>query len=189
MAGGYIEDLSKCTKFGRVYYYNFLISKRKKEMNETKKIGIICLLLCFSLLGAPYTDNGNGTVTDSATGLIWQKCSAGQGTTLGNCSSGSSTYVNWSGAITYCEGLTLGGRSDWRLPNFNELISIIDYTKTSNPFIDTTAFPNIQFPVYWSSSTYTLTTSKAWLISYSNGLWYNQDKVESLLPVRCVTGQ
>ncbi|NBU99082.1 MAG: hypothetical protein EBS19_12885 [Spirochaetia bacterium] len=58
-------------------------------MKRNKKIGWIGFFLCASLLGAPYADNGNGTITDSATGLIWQKCSAGLGTTLGNCSTGS----------------------------------------------------------------------------------------------------
>ena len=101
-------------------------------MKKYDKLGWIGFLFCASLYGAPFTDNGNGSVTDSATGLIWQKCSAGLGTTVGNCSTGSISSYNWSNSISYCEALTLGNRSDWRLPNINELGSIIDYTK-SNP--------------------------------------------------------
>ena len=114
-------------------------------MKRVRKLGWIVLLFCASLWGAPYTDNGNGTVTDSATGLVWQKCSNGMNAT--SCS-GSVSTLTWSSAITYCEGLTLGGRSDWRLPNINELGSIIDYTKSSVPTIDSTAFPNTQSSLY-----------------------------------------
>jgi hypothetical protein len=157
-------------------------------MNRNKKIGWIGFFLCASLLGAPYTDSGIGTITDSATGLIWQKCSAGLGTTIGNCSTGSISSYNWSSAISYCEGLTLGGRSDWRLPNINELGSIIDYTKSSNPSIDSTAFPNTQSDYYWSSSTYAQSTNYAWLVSFFNGYVYNYNKASNGGYVRCVTG-
>ena len=49
------------------------------------------------------------------------------------------TYT-WEQAFTYCENFTLGGYSDWRLPNRNELQSIVDYSRY-NPSIDTTSFP------------------------------------------------
>jgi hypothetical protein len=158
-----------------------------KEMNRTKKIGWIGFLLCASLWAAPYIDNGNGTVTDSATGLIWQKCSRGQGTTLGNCSTGNISFNTWSSAIIYCEGLTLGGRSDWRLPNINELGSIIDYIKSSNPIIDSTAFPNTRSDGYWSSSTSAQSTGSAWYINFSNGYVDYNSKTANYF-VRCTTG-
>jgi hypothetical protein len=169
------------------FNWNYLKQRREKEMNRNKKIGWIGFFLCASLLGAPYTDNGNGTITDSATGLIWQKCSAGLGTTIGNCSTGSISSYTWSSAISYCEGLTLGGRSDWRLPNINELGSIIDYTKSSNPTIDSTAFPNTQSYYYWSSSTYAQNTSYAWVVYFYGGGVYNGYKTSNYY-VRCVTG-
>jgi hypothetical protein len=103
-------------------------------MNRSKKIVWVGFFLCASLWGAPFADNGNGTVTDSATRLVWQKCSAGQGTTLGNCGTGSISWYTLSDAFKFCEELILGGRSDWRLPNINELMSIIDYTK-DNPLL------------------------------------------------------
>jgi len=158
-------------------------------MKRFEKIGWIGFFLCAALLGAPYTDNGNGTVTDSATGLVWQKCSAGQGTTLGNCSTGSISSYTWSNAITYCEGLTLGGRSDWRLPNINELRSIVDYGKSSSPTIDSTSFPNTQSNGYWSSSTYAQYTANSWYVLFSNGLVNDSNRtVDFLNYVRCVTG-
>jgi hypothetical protein len=60
-------------------------------------------------------DNGDGTVTDRATGLMWQKADSGK-------------TMDWEQALAYAEGLTCGGHSDWRLPNAKELQSIVDYT-------------------------------------------------------------
>jgi hypothetical protein len=155
-------------------------------MKRVRKLGWIVLLFCASLWGAPYTDNGNGTVTDSATGLIWQKCSAGLGTTLGNCSTGSISTTTWKNAITYCEGLTLGGRSDWRLPNVSELRSIMDYTKSPRSAIDYSAFPDTQFSYYWSSSTYAQDTNTAWYV-HSYGWVHYYGKTYNNY-VRCITG-
>jgi hypothetical protein len=139
-----------------------------------------------------YTDNGNGTVTDSINGLIWQKCTAGLGTTLGDCSTGNLNSFTWSNAINYCEGLTLGGRSDWRLPNINELGSLIDYTKASNPTIDSTAFPNIPASdIYWSSTTNVNNTNTLWVVTFRGGgssMIGTANKNSSPVYLRCVTG-
>ncbi len=61
-------------------------------------------------------DNGDGTITDRATGLIWQKGDSGR-------------PMNWSDALAYAEGLSLAGHGDWRLPNAKELQSIVDYSR------------------------------------------------------------
>ncbi|MCB1161011.1 MAG: DUF1566 domain-containing protein, partial [Leptospiraceae bacterium] len=82
-----------------------------------------------------YTDNNDGSITDNITGLIWQKCSMGQSGT--DCSGDAATAATWTAAISYCEGLTLSGRSDWRLPNINELESLVD-DSIYNPSINTT---------------------------------------------------
>jgi len=72
--------------------------------------------------GAPnlesYTDNGDGTVTDNVTGLMWQQVV-------------STTTYNWAQALAYCPKLTLAGHSDWRLPSRIELVSIVDLGVTS----------------------------------------------------------
>lgn len=62
-----------------------------------------------------FVDNGDRTVTDTSTCLMWQ-----QGTT---------EHLNWEEAISFCENLTLGEYEDWRLPSRNELQSLMDYTK------------------------------------------------------------
>ena len=63
------------------------------------------------------TDNGNGTISDSATGLMWQQDDSGSG-------------MLWADALTYCESLSTGSYDDWRLPNAKELQSIVDYTRS-----------------------------------------------------------
>ena len=83
------------------------------------------ILFALQIEAAPFTDNTDGTVKDNATGLIWQKCSRGQGAT--DCS-GTATTATWSDAITYCSGLSLVAGKTWRLPQVNELKTIVDTT-------------------------------------------------------------
>ncbi len=73
-------------------------------------------------------DNGDGTVTDRITGLMWQQ---------------QLDYKirPWADAIEYCEGMELAGYDDWRLPNVKEGVSIVDYNRFS-PTIDQTFFPD-----------------------------------------------
>jgi hypothetical protein len=132
-----------------------------------------------------FSDNGNGTVTDSSTGLQWQKCSAGQGTTTGNCSTGTASSHNWEGAITYCQNLTINGISGWRLPNINELRSIVDYTKSSSPLIDSTAFPNTLSTTYWSSTSNSEFFMKAYIIHFDLG-WVEWADKSTGSSIRCV---
>ncbi len=61
-----------------------------------------------------FKDNGDGTISDSATGLMWAKEDNGKG-------------IVWGEALTYAEGATLAGHDDWRLPNVKELQSIVSY--------------------------------------------------------------
>jgi hypothetical protein len=112
-------------------------------------------------------DNGDGTVTDTATGLMWQQAEAGT--------------MAWSEALDYCETLSLAGYSDWRLPNINELFSIVHYenkmtydtnyipTDEEIIYIDTTIFPKAAANYYWSSTTLATSTDMAWKVSFSKG--------------------
>lgn len=112
----------------------------------------LILNLSFSILlsSTPFTDNNDGTITDKATSRIWQKCSYGLSGT--NCGSGTATTITWTIAISYCNGLSLAGKT-WRLPSINELRSIVDYSKTSSPLIDTNSFPATVVGSYYYSST------------------------------------
>jgi hypothetical protein len=85
-----------------------------------------------------YTDNGDGTVTDSVTGLVWQQVIA----------PGQYTQAD---ALSYCNSLTLGGFSNWRLPTVIELFSIVDPNEF-NPIIDPDFFPNTPADYFWTST-------------------------------------
>ncbi|MBB1089709.1 DUF1566 domain-containing protein [Rhodopseudomonas palustris] len=95
-----------------------------------------------------FSDNGNGTVTQTNTGLMWAKCAEGQRDT--NCS-GNAIKVPWSYSLSVAENSRLAGYADWRLPNIKELRTLVDYGR-SNPAIDTRYFPNTPSSWFWSIS-------------------------------------
>jgi hypothetical protein len=100
-----------------------------------------------------FSDNGDGTITDNATGLMWKQDDSGEG-------------MLWENALSYAENYEYAGYSDWRLPNTKELQSIIDYTRspaTSNsaaidPLFNCTQITNegsvADYPYFWSSTTH-----------------------------------
>ena len=101
-------------------------------------------------------DNGDGTVTDNVTGLMWQK-------------QDDNITRNWEASLAYCEQLELAGHSDWRLPNIRELRSIVDNTRY-DPAIDTTTFPGTKSNDYWSSSTLAQYPHQgAWMVGFDKG--------------------
>ena len=123
-----------------------------------------------------YTDIGNETVTDIKTGLVWQKGDDG-------------TTRNWETALSYCEGLTLGGKTDWRLPNIKELSSIVDYTKSTFTIDDAfSTLLNSSSIDYWSSTTYMSSTSIKWAVSFYNSPWIAGSNANGYY-VRCVQGE
>lgn len=135
-----------------------------------------------------FVDNGDGTILDEVTGLIWQKCSNGQ-TNDSSCSGASAPAASWSAALAYCNSLSLNGRN-WRLPNVNELHSLQDFTKASGAKIDLRYFPNTPAGAYWSSSTYAGNTANAWYVNFGsfNALDFDLIKSNATSNVRCVAG-
>jgi len=116
-----------------------------------------------------FKDNGDGTVTDVATGLTWQQADAKRA---------------WEAAITYCEGLNHANHQDWRLPNIKELQTIVDMT-TSDLTIDPISFPGTKASLYWSATTFESNDLNAWVVDFSNGDDYSEFK-SSTNYVRCV---
>ncbi len=100
-----------------------------------------------------FIDNGDGTVTDRVTGLIWMQKDSGKG-------------MNWKDALEYAENMVYAEHDDWRLPNAKELQFIIDYSRSpdtaDSPAIDpvfvTTSIVNEagekDYPFFWSSTTH-----------------------------------
>ena len=101
-----------------------------------------------------FIDNGDGTISDLATGLMWQQDDDG-------------VARDWEGALAYSENLDLAGHEDWRLPNAKELQSIVDYSRspqtTLSPAIDplfgTTGILDPddnagQYPYFWTGTTH-----------------------------------
>ena len=104
---------------------------------------------------------------------------------------GENSLMIGGSAISYCEGLSLGGHSDWRLPNIKELESLTDDYRF-NPSIDTTFFPNAQDAQaygYWSSTTYAGTPDYAWSVFFESGVVDFFRKGSGILYVRCVRGR
>ncbi len=126
------------------------------------------------LINSPsFSDNSDGTVTDNNTGLIWQQ-------------EDDNNAYTWSEAGLYCETLTLGSETGWRLPNRRELMSIANFGVYS-PSINTTYFPNTNSSNYWSSTIRATGDSYAWCMDFNNGVVSTYDKSNSY-NVRCIRG-
>ena len=100
-----------------------------------------------------YADNGDGTITDNATGLMWMQEDSG-------------TPISWENALSYAENFEFAGYSDWRLPDAKELQSIVDYSRSPStsgtaaidPLFSCTQIENeagqADFAFYWTSTTH-----------------------------------
>jgi len=125
-----------------------------------------------------FTDNGNGTVTDNLTGLMWTKDAFPAGSTK-----------TWQGALDYVKTVTTGGYTDWRLPNRKEIRSLVDYSHYNPALPQGHPFTNVQsIRRYWSSTSFPSTAAKGvWLGNMINGACGENDKtdVDNVWPVRC----
>jgi len=100
-----------------------------------------------------FNDNNDGTISDTATGLMWQKEDSKKG-------------MDWGNALAYCEGLNLSKHDDWRLPSAKELQSIVDYSRSPqatksaaiDPLFSTSEIEDprggVNYPFYWSATTF-----------------------------------
>jgi len=152
---------------------NISLIKQLASRNLTMA-AIFTLSLNFSLAHAitdVWVANGDDTVTDLATGLVWQQQDDG-------------SARNHAQAITYCQELVLANKSDWRLPDVKELATLVDF-RSSSPSIDIAAFPNTNSIEFWSVTNSTNGASRAWLVSFADGSTRDDNKININL-VRCV---
>jgi len=107
--------------------------------------------------GAPnlesYVDNGDGTVLDLVTGLVWEQ----------SVPDIFNEMYTQADAVTACANLLTGGYPDWRLPTVIELLSITDWGR-SNPSQNQTYFP-LSGTVYWSSTPAAGMPGNGWVVS------------------------
>ena len=113
-------------------------------------------------INAPaYTDNGDGTITDRVTGLVWQKNDAGEST--------------WENAIARAASINTGGFTDWRLPTPTELFSIMLHNNGNPAALNLTYFPTpnpttTAAEYWWTSDLYGADATKIWCVNAGGGL-------------------
>ncbi|EQA71047.1 DUF1566 domain-containing protein [Leptospira noguchii] len=172
---------------GNNWAINFAITPpigvRIPSLTQVTPLGLRCV--SGNAIPAPsFVDQLDGTVRDLNTGLLWSQCTEGQGV---GCGLTPPTAMDWNAARNNCNGKVLAGRV-WRLPNVNELLSIVDYSNAVGilPNIDSVFFPNTANGLYWTSTTYDSNKSFAIGILFSTGAVIANDKSGTMV-TRCVT--
>lgn len=121
------------------------------------------------------TDNGDGTVTDSKTGLMWKQCL--EGLSGSDCATGSASTFTWQEALQQpgvVNATGFAGHTDWRLPNIRELRSIVE-EQCYSPAINKTYFPNTPSDPdtpsskIWSGSPVANLSDYAWYVLFHYG--------------------
>jgi len=119
---------------------------------------------------------GGGKVVDNKTGLTWQQ-------------SVSSTMYTVAEGKTYCAslGASLGG-TGWRLPTIKELMTLVDYSQATGPYIDTTAFTNLPTGIapFWTATAVASAPTKNWVVFFTYGTCNDIEDAGSPHPVLCV---
>jgi hypothetical protein len=106
-----------------------------------------------TLPAARFQDNGDGTVTDLQSKLMWMRCASGQQWADQRCS-GSAAAYNWSDALQQAERVSRDGSAffnDWRVPALRDLATITDRA-CKNPRTNLTVFPGTPSAPFWSST-------------------------------------
>jgi hypothetical protein len=144
-----------------------------------------------------YADNGDGTITDLATGLMWEKKGDDGGI------HDRDQRWNWQGGfdqfVAQLNADGFAGYDDWRVPNVKELQSIVNYGVAS-PSVDpafhhdcapgcaVTACSCTLLEFYWTSTSHVLGAGLARLVNFEVGSVVIGAKVQGLFPVRAVRG-
>lgn len=137
-----------------------------------------------------YYDNGDGTITDRASGLMWMKTDSGEG-------------MDWETALTYANSSNYAGYDDWRLPNAKELQSIVDYSSSPHatdfaaidPIFNISIIEDesggVNYPFYWSSTTHISSTRgglSAVYVAFGEALGYMEDRKNGQIKLLDVHG-
>lgn len=140
--------------------------KQKLIATTSVLLGLLVSVSCPAQSVYSYSASGSGTpnalVTDSKTGLTWQRCSAGQTFAAGTCSGTVNLYTHEE-ALAYAKTQT-----GWRLPSVKELSSLVD-SSVIGPAINATAFPATPSNYAWASSPYASDPASAWVVYFADG--------------------
>ncbi len=143
-----------------------------------------------SMPASSFADNGDGTVTDAVTSLMWTKCAMNSpGAPHANTTTcaGSNDEDKFEVVIGGCEGMSYAGHTDWRLPSIRELATLVDFSANSAPYIDTTFFPNTgTSPTYAASTSEKQQNNRAWGIRFNTGTPTVHAKMGTDFASRCV---
>ena len=126
---------------------------------------------CFSDLveTTPSSDftalEGGAVVRHEPTGLEWRRCVEGMSWTGTGCT-GSANTETWQLALQHADSV-----SGWRLPNINELLSIVERCRT-NPAVNLQVFPGTPQSAFWSASPSAGYSDRAWNVGFTVGLAY-----------------
>jgi hypothetical protein len=143
-----------------------------------------------------YIDHGDGTITDTKTGLMWKRCS--EGLSGVNCEEGKVKEYKWDDAVNRFKNVEYAGYADWRLPTIDELKTLVycskgkdnddDYCNdgSETPTINQQAFPNTAWG-YWSGSPDADNSVYAWYVYFYYGNSFNDYRVNGYA-VRLVRG-
>lgn len=108
----------------------------------------------------------NGTVKDEVTGLMWKQCVEGAGDV--GCSVGEPQTLTWNSALARARDSRFAGYSDWRLPDQNELLSLLQ-RRCHGLDIDGAIFPRTPAARFWSSNPAAYYPGSAWTVHFGNG--------------------
>lgn len=128
-----------------------------------------------------YQDNGDGTVTDLNTGLMWQQATAD---TDGDGDIDSNDKLVAPYVYDYCDSLDYAGYSDWRIPDIREFFTIVDYGNydpAMNPVF------SCQSSKYWTGSTSAYSRYRSWEVNFNNGKIFHRVFNNEYF-IRCVRG-
>ncbi|KJR41734.1 protein of unknown function DUF1566 [Candidatus Magnetoovum chiemensis] len=108
-----------------------------------------------------------GIILDTTTGLLWTKDASTP--KIGKCSGGVRTWNSSRNYIKSLNGMNYLGHNDWRLPEIDELTSLIDYSQYDPALPSGHIFENVQSSYYWSATTYVYAKADAWLVDMCSG--------------------
>ena len=151
------EDKKNTENAWRVTQSGALMSVAKTTKNY-----VICVRVSEYAAPANRFETAAETVTDKVSSLMWQKS--------------PSSSKSWREALNYCEEISTGGSFDWRLPNRNELASLVDHTKANGAMSD---FPGIAAKAFWTSTTKISEIENAWTVNFESGSIESANKTDT----------